>query len=112
MPEQRELCLIPVPFSDLTSAKKRPVIIISNNSYNQYSKDILITAVTSNLTDRRYSLDIESSDLDSGNLRTPSRVRFDKIYSIDKTLILKTFGKISIKKFDEIIQNLNQLLHP
>ena len=33
--KQREMVLIPIPFSDLKSKKRRPVIVISNNIYNQ-----------------------------------------------------------------------------
>lgn len=31
MPEQGDIVLIPVPFTDLTSQKRRPVIIVSND---------------------------------------------------------------------------------
>lgn len=110
MPEQREICLIPVPFSDLTSTKKRPVIIISNNSYNNTSKDVLVTAVTSNLAERKNTVDLNSGDLESGSLKTESKVRFDKIYSIDRSLIIKSFGKITEQKFYEIISKLNLIL--
>jgi len=36
MPEQGEILLIPIPFSDLQSVKKRPVLVISNDNYNDY----------------------------------------------------------------------------
>jgi hypothetical protein len=34
-PEQGDILLIPVPFTDLSSQKRRPVIVISNASYNR-----------------------------------------------------------------------------
>ena len=46
--KQREMVLIPIPFSDLKSKKRRPVIVISNDIYNQKTEDILAIAVTSN----------------------------------------------------------------
>ena len=110
MPEQRELCLLPVPFSDLSTTKRRPVIIISNNAYNNSSKDVLVIAVTSNLSEKKYTIDIESFDMESGSLKTTSMVRFDKIYSIDHSLIIRSFGKITLQKFDEIVKNLNEIL--
>jgi mRNA interferase MazF len=33
-PEQGDILLIPIPFTDLSSQKRRPVIVISNNEYN------------------------------------------------------------------------------
>jgi len=32
--EQGEILLIPVPFSDLSSVKKRPVLVLSNSIHN------------------------------------------------------------------------------
>ncbi len=33
--KQRDLILLPIPFSDLTAKKRRPVIVISNDAYIQ-----------------------------------------------------------------------------
>ena len=60
MYEQRDMVLIPVPFSDLKSKRRRPVIVISNNLYNQKTEDIVVVAVTSNIeyrSDRRRKRD-------------------------------------------------------
>ena len=39
MPEPGDIVLIPVPFSDLSSTKRRPVIVISNRAYHQTTAD-------------------------------------------------------------------------
>ena len=41
MPELGDIVLIPIPFTDLSSQKRRPVIIIK-------TKDIVVVAMTSN----------------------------------------------------------------
>ena len=38
MMEQQDLLLVPFPFSDQSGRKVRPVIVISNNEFNDYSE--------------------------------------------------------------------------
>ena len=51
-PEQGDIVLIPIPFTDLTSSRRRPVIVISNTAYSQKTADIVVVAMTSNTTTR------------------------------------------------------------
>ena len=41
-----DVILVPFPFSDQTTAKKRPAIIVSSDTYNSISQDIVIMAIT------------------------------------------------------------------
>jgi len=49
MYKRGEIVLIPVPFSDLSSVKRRPVLIISNMTHNSTNSDMIVVAITSNL---------------------------------------------------------------
>jgi len=42
-----DIVLVPFPFSNQTTIKKRPAAIISSQRYNAASQDIIIMAVTS-----------------------------------------------------------------
>ena len=95
MPEQGDIVLIPIPFTDLSSHKRRPVIVISNNAYNQHAPDLIVVAMTSNPILSAYSFTITSADLAQGKLNRPGTVRVDKIYTLEQTLIVKTFGRVN-----------------
>ena len=55
MPNQGDVVLIPIPFTDLTTQKRRPVIVISNDAYHQSCSDFVMVAMTSNPTQTPYS---------------------------------------------------------
>ena len=95
MPKQGEIVLIPVPFTNLTSNKRRPVIIISNDEYNQTTADMVVTAMTSTPARGPYSFTITTEDLAQGALNRPGTVRMDKIYTLDQSLIVKTCGQVN-----------------
>ncbi|MFM9960566.1 MAG: type II toxin-antitoxin system PemK/MazF family toxin [Planctomycetaceae bacterium] len=109
MPNQGDVVLIPVPFTDLTSQKRRPVIVISNDAYHQSCMDMVVVAMTSNPTVTPYSFRITSADLTLGALNRPGTVRVDKIYTLANSLIVKTFGRVSDATLERIRKLLNDL---
>ena len=102
MPEQGDLVLIPVPFTDLSSQKRRPVIVISNDTHNRRNPDVVVVAMTSRPHADAFSFQIRSSDLVEGALNRPGTVRVDKIYTLAKAIIVKRFGKVSPEVVDRI----------
>jgi mRNA interferase MazF len=108
--KQREMVLIPIPFSDLKSKKRRPVIVISNDIYNQKTEDIVVVAVTSNIEQKDYTLLITQNDMEEGNLPKDSIIRVDKIYSLSQLIVVKRLGKIKQRTFEQIVTVLNSLV--
>jgi mRNA interferase MazF len=110
MPNQRDILLIPIPFTDLTSQRRRPVVVISNDEYNRRTDDVVVVAMTSNLRPAEYSFTVTSADLAIGTLRRPSRVRVDKIYTLAQSIVVKRFGQVNDATFDRIRQLLSELV--
>jgi mRNA-degrading endonuclease toxin of MazEF toxin-antitoxin module len=54
--KQREIILVPFPYSDLSSSKRRPVLVVSNDDYNQHFQDVVVCVITSNLHTDEYSV--------------------------------------------------------
>ena len=109
--QQRNLVLLPFPFSDQSGKKVRPVIILSNSSYHANSQDVIVVAVTSNTT-LQNSVLITNGDLVEGFLKTHSCAKFDSVLKIHQSLIIKNIGKISVEKYKLIIKKFNSLIEP
>lgn len=110
MYSQGDIVLIPVPFSDLTNRKQRPVLIISNDDYNKNTEDIVVVAITSQLKDLDYSVVIVDDNLDEGTLKATSAVRADKVYTLSKNIVRKKFGKVSSEVMKDVQGKLNELI--
>ena len=110
MPEQGDILLVPIPFTDLSSQKRRPVIVVSNNSYNQKTTDLVVVAMTSNPVETDYSFTLTSDDLEKGMLNHPGKVRVDKIYTISKSVVVKSFGRVNGKVMERIRGELQSLM--
>lgn len=100
--KQQEIVLIPFPYSDLLSEKKRPVLILSNNKYNKYNEDIICCAITSNKRNYFNSISLKKDDIYSGKLHFESKIRPNRIFTLKQSRIIKKLGTIKIEKYNEV----------
>jgi len=107
---QRDIVLLNFPFSNLKQSKVRPAIILSNNKHNKKSDDIVVVPLTSNLKQTDYDMLISNNNLEKGNLIVNSRVKVDRIFSVDKKLVKMDIGKIDKQTFSKIKTILSDLV--
>ncbi len=112
MPSQGDILLVPIPFTDQSATRRRPVIVISNDFYNQASPDLIVVCMTSNLTPSPHGFTITTADLVSGVLNHPGKVRVDKLATIAKSIVVKSFGTVNAQVIDRIRQVLLDLCRP
>ena len=108
MYKRGEIVLVPVPFSDLSAVKKRPVLVISNTAYNCINRDIIVVAITSNL--QQNGIVIDEDDIIVGQLPKISLIRSDKIYTLEQNIALKSLAFISDSVLDVVVSEINKLI--
>lgn len=69
--------VIPFPFSDLTEAKRRPALIITNLK----GKDLILCQITSKNVKDEYAIAISDKDFEKGGLKQASNIRPNKIFT-------------------------------
>jgi mRNA interferase MazF len=108
--DQGEILLIPVPFSNLSSVKKRPVLVLSNDTYNSSSRDIIVIAITSNLTQE--GIEISNNSLIDGFLPKKSIIKVDKIYTLEASIAIKKIGKVNNDVLLNVYNEFMKLFSP
>ena len=111
MSNQGEIVIIPFPFTDFSSIKQRPALVISNNQYNARKEDIIVCGITSNPKNNAYSVDVTNSKLESGTILVPSKIKADKIYTIKQELIRKQIGKLNEVTFISVKKEVANLIN-
>ena len=99
-----DIILVKFPFTDFTTTKKRPALIISPASYND-KLDVVVAFITSKLDVENKIGDYKIKEWKKANLPKPSMIRM-KFATIDKSIIDKKIGVISAKDKREFIKNL------
>ena len=110
MMEQRSLLLVPFPFFDQKGRKVRPVIVLSNDDFNENSGDILVAGVTSNVSKSKYASSLTNKDLEDGKLSASCRIKCENILRIDKERVIRKIGKIRREKFEEVKKILFEII--
>ncbi len=103
---QCDLVIVTCPYSDFAESKVRPAIVVSTAKINSSTNDCIVVPITSVLKDVPFSLNMTSSDISKGKLLFDSRVRIDKIYSVNKNLVRKKVGEVSPVYFEKIVTSL------
>ena len=107
---QGDILIVPFPFSDLTRVRQRPVLILSKSSYLMECEDVITCGVTSNLKDSKYSILIDNSDLVEGNIPVKSRIKVDKLFTLEQRIIIKKIGKINKETFNKVRKEFINLI--
>lgn len=107
---QREVVLIPFPFSNLRDFKVRPALVVSNNDYNKKFDDFIGVAITSNLSERDHVVRITNKEMEDGRLLVDSNIKVDKLFTVDQSLIKIRIGRVKIETFNKIKKMLLEII--
>lgn len=88
-----DILLVPFPFTDQTSTKKRPTVVISSDEYNSQKPDLIVMAITSQFNASAGFGEMIIADWKSAGLLKPSVIK-PVITTIEKSLVIRKLGKL------------------
>jgi len=99
-----DIVLVPFPFTNLKTLKKRPALILSPQLFNE-GPDVVIMFITSNISSFGRAGDYKLQNWKESGLPKPSMVRM-KFATIEKSLIIKRLGTVYFSDQKSINQKL------
>lgn len=85
------IILTPFPFTDLSSSKVRPAVIVSSGAIGN---DVIVAFVTTNIKSRD-SLSVSLKPTQINGLKQSSKVLCSKLATLEKKIILGELGNLS-----------------
>jgi mRNA interferase MazF len=101
-----DVVVIPFPFSDLSGAKKRPAWVLADLSGN----DILLCQITSQQTRDSFAVPLHNTDFAEGSLPSASFIRSARIFTGDKTIIVRKAGAVKTAVMNEVVQKIISII--
>ena len=105
--DQKEIILIPFPYSDLTGTKQRPALIVSNKKLNK-TQDRICCLVTSKQAED--GIIINNNCFEEGTLLFKSWVKPHRLFTIHEKIIKRRLCTINDDFYDKIIAAINEYL--
>jgi mRNA interferase MazF len=88
-----DIVLVSFPFTDLTTAKKRPALVVSPDGYNKSGQDVVIAFLTSRMDVSPRPGDHPIRFWKQSGLLKASLLRM-KFATIDREIIVKKIGSL------------------
>lgn len=102
-----DIVLVPFPFTDLSSSKRRPALVISPDAFNDQMADLVVAAITSQITNE-HAVAIDPTDCVDGMLPKASVVKLAKVFTIHSTLVIKKLCALRDGKLAEVLGDVRQ----
>ena len=102
-----DVVVLPFPYSDLSSSKKRPALIIAILD----GDDVLLCQITSRQREDKYAVNLNDSDFKQGKLNLDSYIRPNRIFTADKSIVLYKIGSIKENKINQVVESITKILN-
>jgi mRNA interferase MazF len=101
-----DVVLVPFPFSDLSSTKVRPAIVLADAGRG----DWILCQITSNPYGDPHATALSDADFATGGLLIASVARPGKLFTANSSLINRTVGTLKNVPFKQMLDSVINLL--
>ncbi len=95
--KEGDIALVPFPFTDLSTTKQRPALILSVVVSKSYPSIFIAAMITSQIESEMISGDYLIKEWKKSGLIAESKIRLAKIVSLEESLVRKKLGALPQK---------------
>lgn len=107
--QRGDIVLVPFPFSDLSTTKVRPAVVVSSALYHSTEPDLVLAALTSRIAAATGPFDYSLSDWQAAGLRFPSALK-PVLFTLDPVRVLRQVGTLTSADLTQVSRRLSRAL--
>jgi mRNA interferase MazF len=104
-PVAGEIVVIPFRRTDGNGEKRRPALVIADLP----GADLILCQITSRGHWDSFAVPLDKSDCESGQLDQPCFIRPQRLFTVEQHVILRSVGKVTAAKYDEVFKKVRTL---
>ena len=105
-PVAGEIVVIPFSRNDAAAEKPRPALVIADLP----GADLIMCQITTRVHWDAFAVPLDNSDCERGGVGQPCFIRPQRLFTVEQRICLRTVGKVSAEKFDEVFKKARALL--
>ncbi len=102
-----DVVLIPFPYSDFSRFKKRPALIVGLAEFD----NLILCQITSQSFTSKQAIRLSGVNFTKGSLDLTSYIRPDKLFTIDKSIVVRKAGTIQDKVLKKVRLKIIELFN-
>src|SRR5215471_12225431 len=99
-PVAGEIVVIPFPRNGPAGGKRRPALVIADLP----GADLILCQITSRAHWDSFAVPLDKSDCEGGQVDHPCFIRPQRLFTVEQRVILRSVGKVTAEKFDEVFK--------
>jgi len=105
--DQRDVVIVPFPFSERAGHKSRPALVFSDRLFNRHGHTVLAMITTTG--HHLWPGDVVLANPRAAGLNVPCMVRL-KLFMLDNRLLIKRLGQLSASDRQHVTEQLHAFL--
>ena len=104
-PVAGEIVILPFPQTNLRPGKRRPALVIVSLPLG----NLILCQITTQTRADEYCVALARAELDRGQLAVDSFVRVNRLFTVEKSVVLYVAGRVKDSKLSEVRMKLREL---
>jgi mRNA interferase MazF len=104
-PVAGEIVVIPFPHANPDGVKHRPALVIADLP----GADLILCQITGRAHWDSYAVPLDKGDCERGEIDQPCFIRPQRLFTVEQHVILRSVGKVTAQKYDEVFKKTKTL---
>jgi mRNA interferase MazF len=104
-PVAGDVVILPFPHTDLSVGKRRPALVLVTLP----GDDLILCQITSQPRADGFSLPLAATDFAQGGLQLTSYLRPQRLFTVDRRVVLYTAGRLQPAKLTEVLARVRAI---
>jgi mRNA interferase MazF len=104
-----DVVLVPFPFTDQSTTKRRPAVVVSSQAYNREWPDIILMAVTGQIRPAAGVGEVTVRDWQAAGLLKPSAIK-PVLTTVERGLVIRHLGQLKDQDREALRQAIQAIV--